>query len=40
MLDEPYEGKPQKVIDNKDFWEDAEHYIIYNEGNKDGKAKG
>ena len=42
VIDQPHEGKPQNAIDTKDFWEDAEHFLIYNKEKKnaEGKTKG
>ena len=39
VTDQPHQGKPQAIIDTKDFWEDGEHYIIYNKGKKNDKRK-
>ena len=40
VTDNQYKGDPQTIIDTKDFWSDAEHYLIYNEVKQNGKTKG
>jgi len=39
VLNKEISSEYQEVIDNSDFWEDLDYYIIYNKENKNAKGK-